>query len=115
MRRDGESAPARLLDDRTRQRMLAVGLHRGCERKDRVLVAAVDDHRSHGGSAGRERPGLVHQHRVDGPHPFEGEPVLDEDPYLADAVVEMAITSGIARPSACGHAITSTVMVRSTA
>src|SRR5215218_3007077 len=36
-------------------------------------------------------------------------------PLRALSAVEMAITSGIARPSACGQAITSTVTVRSTA
>ena len=30
-------------------------------------------------------------------------------PALADVAVEIAMTSGIASPSACGHAITSTV------
>jgi hypothetical protein len=36
-------------------------------------------------------------------------------PLRAETAVEMAMTSGMARPSACGHAMTSTVTVRSTA
>ncbi len=36
-------------------------------------------------------------------------------PCRADSDVEMATTSGIARPSACGQAMTSTVTVRSIA
>ena len=34
-------------------------------------------------------------------------------PFLAPSVVEMATTSGMASPSACGHAITRTVTTRS--
>ncbi|MDI2023325.1 hypothetical protein PJL18_03873 [Paenarthrobacter nicotinovorans] len=40
---------------------------------------------------------------------------LISTPALAACSVEMAITSGMARPSACGQAITSTVTVRVTA
>jgi len=40
---------------------------------------------------------------------------LTRIPFLDDTAVEIATTSGIARPRACGHAITSTVTVRSTA
>jgi hypothetical protein len=33
-------------------------------------------------------------------------------PFFADAEVEIATTSGMARPNACGHAITITVTIR---
>ena len=40
---------------------------------------------------------------------------LTSTPDLAARSVEIAITSGIAKPSACGQAMTSTVTVRTTA
>ena len=47
---------------------------------------------------------------------LQREPVLDQHAAAGrQRSVAMATTSGIARPSACGQAITSTVMVRMTA
>src|SRR5699024_12642390 len=37
------------------------------------------------------------------------------NPFLADNEVETAVTSGAAKPSACGHVMTMTVTIRSSA
>ena len=103
-------------DDRAGERVLAVGLDR---RGQRGAARRVD----------RRRPATP----VTTGAPRVSVPVLSNStastarirssasrsftrmPARADSAVEIAITSGIASPSACGHAITSTVTVRSTA
>ena len=71
-----------------------------------------------GGDAGHDvravgqGAGLVEQDGVDGAHPLQRQAVLDQDAGAAAIDVEIAMTSGMARPRACGQAITSTVTVR---
>ena len=62
-----------------------------------------------------ERAGLVEEHRVDLRIRSSASRSFTRMPARAAIAVESEMTSGIARPSACGHAITSTVTVRSTA
>ena len=64
------------------------------------------------GGAARERSGLVENHHIQIARPFERELSLTRRPFCAPSEVEMAITSGIARPRACGQAIMRTVAVR---
>ena len=102
-------------DDGSGQRVLAVGFDRGREREHLVFGQTVADDSGHDVMAGRERAGLVEQHGVDGAHALERKPVLDQMPARAARPVDTAMVSGIASPSAWGHAITRTVTVRSTA
>ena len=44
---------------------------------------------------------------------WQNPKTLEIEPWIAESVVEIAITSGMASPSACGQATTSTVTTRS--
>ena len=117
-RRGHGAALTRRGHDRPGERVLAVGLHGGGEREQ----------------LGVGQPGVAGDRDVgDDVLPSVSVPVLSNStalisrirssasrsftrmPARAATAVESAITSGIARPSACGHAITSTVTVCSTA
>ena len=88
-----------------------VSLDRRRQRQQRVL-----GRRRRGGDGGHHRlalgegAGLVEEHDVDLARPLERQAVLHQDARCARrAAVEIAITSGMASPRACGQAMTSTV------
>lgn len=94
--------------------MFAVGFDATTETEHLGIGHTVaGDAREDVGTA-RERAGLVEQHRVDGIRSSANRSLIGI-PALADIAVEMAMTSGIARPRACGQAMISTVTVRTTA
>src|SRR5882762_2025054 len=62
--------------------------------------------------AARERSCFVENDHIQIACPLEGEPVFDKQTVLRASEVEMAITSGMARPRACGQAMMSTVAAR---
>ncbi len=106
-------------DDGLRQRMLAVGLRGGGQRQQAVRrhlrPAETDFDGGDGGLALGQGAGLVEQHGVTVRIDSSASRSLTSTPPRAARSVAMETTSGIARPRACGQAITSTVMVRTTA
>jgi hypothetical protein len=102
--------------DRPGQRVLRVGLDRTGDGEQLGLVEP-DGRRDVGDDvlAAGEGAGLVEQHGVHGADLLQRETVLDEHARAADFEVEIAVTSGIASPSAWGQAMISTVTVRSSA
>ena len=114
--------PARRATGRRRRpdgpghRVLAVGLDCGGEREHRRSASPSARSRRSRVLAPGQRAGLVEQHRVDGAHRAPARRrSLTRMPPRAARPVEIATTSGMARPSACGQAMTRTVTVRSTA
>ena len=84
--------------------------------RNRSSSVAVDrDDTRDRGPAERQRAGLVEQHGFDERIRSRASRSLTRMPARAATAVDREITSGIARPSACGHAITSTLIERSTA
>ena len=93
--------------------MLRIRFHGGGEGQQRGLVR--QRHRGEGRPAEGQRAGLVEDDDLELARPLERDPVLDEQAVAAPSEVLMAMTSGIARPSAWGQAMTSTVAVRTRA
>ena len=111
----GAALPARR-HDRPGERMLAVGLDRGREAQHRVVVAV--DRAATSCTVGRPSvrvPVLSNSTASTVRMRSRASRSFTRMPLRADIAVDRAITSGIARPSAWGHAITSTVTVLSIA
>src|SRR3954447_23216440 len=70
------------IHDCARERVLRVGLDRRREPEDTFRIHRARPDINENGLALRERPGLVEDHRVQGPRPLQGEAVLDEQPVL---------------------------------
>ena len=68
--------------DRAGERVLRVGLDRRREPEDTFGIHRARRDVNEDWLALRERPGLVEDHRVQGPRPLQGEAVLDEQPVL---------------------------------
>ena len=100
----------RATDDGPRQRMLRVALD-GCRHAEDLGVAGVDEGRLTLG----EGPGLVEDDGVQNAGSLKRQTILTSSPFRAPSDVEMAMTSGIASPRACGQAMTRTVAVRTRA
>ena len=81
--RDGMPAPAICRgDDGAGQRVLGVGFDRAGKAQHLGFEDPGPPDAGHCGGALGERAGLVEQHRVDGAHALESEPILDEDPRV---------------------------------
>ena len=111
-----EAAIPRRLDDRARERMLAPLLGRRDDAQQVVLgppdrIDADDLRRSRG-----QRAGLVEQRRPRScSRPRARSPPRNRTPSSAPRDVPTATAAGVASPSAHGHAITSTAIIRASA
>ena len=112
--RDG-SARASGIDDRPSKRVFAVGLCR-CGQPEHLVPASSIPATSR--TTGRPMvnvPVLSNSTALTVRIRSRASRSLTKIPERAAIEVEIAITSGIASPSACGHEITRTVTLRSTA
>jgi hypothetical protein len=96
--------------------MLAFALDCGGEPQELALIDAVcDDDFDDLRLAARERLGLVEHDGVDLGCLLKRDRVLDRTPRLAPRPVPTMIAVGVARPSASGHVMTTTVIAKTSA
>ena len=95
--------------------MFGVRLGRGGQREHSVDRPAAAATAVDSGLAPGQGAGLVEQHGIDVRMLSNASRSLTSTPPRAARSVAMDTTSGMARPSACGQAMTSTVIVRMTA
>ena len=104
-------------DDSHGDRMLRLAFNRCRKAQGGCLVAILQQNQiADAEPALGQCACLVKDHGIQIPRTLEGRTVANEQvPLRAASDVETATTSGTARPSACGQAMTMTVTIRSSA